>query len=202
MSAFVALLESLATMAGAKFASFVYVAQPSGPRLTVEVARHLLILGASTENLYRRDLETLAVLMPTLTGLQLAAAEKIRASRTESLDKGVGNNSAYTGADAYAPTAIKGVKVHLETGNLHISGLTMRKDVIVKANYRTVNSKPETIARQEVEAMLPSAKFRQFRLDGVTVAKLNGDTLEVSTATDIPSLIASGVLSGATTATV
>lgn len=202
MSAFVALLESLATMAGARFASFVYVAQPSGPRLTVEVARHLLILGASTENLYRRDLETLAVLMPTLTGLQLAAAEKIRASRTESLDKGVGNNSAYTGADAYAPTAIKGVKVHLETGNLHVSGLTMRKDVIVKANYRTVKSKPETIARQEVEAMLPSAKFRQFRLDGVTVAKLNGDTLEVSTATDIPSLIASGVLSGATTTTV
>ena len=202
MSAFVALLESLATMAGARFASFVYVAQPSGPRLTVEVARHLLILGASTENLYRRDLETLDAIAPTLTGLQVAAAAKIRASRTESLDKGVGNNSAYTGADAYAPTAIKGVKVHLETGNLHVSGLTMRKDVIVKATYRKVNSKPETIARQEVEAMLPSAKYRQFRLDGVTVAKLNGDTLEISTASDIPSLIASGILSGSTTTTV
>lgn len=198
MTAFVALLEALATMSGAKFASFVYVAQPSGPRLTVEVARHLLILGASTENLYRRDLETLEALEGTFTGLQIAAAARIRASREESLAKGVGNNSAYTGADAYAMTAIKGVKVHLETGNLHVSGLTMRKDVIVKATYRKVNSKPETIAKQEVEAMLPSAKYRQFRLDGVTVAKLNGDTLEISTESDVPSLIASGILSGST----
>jgi hypothetical protein len=175
------LLESLAGMKGAKFASFTYTAkaQKSGPRLTDETARHVVILGASTEELYKRDVVALVEMMPTLKGMELDAARKVLASRTESLVKGIGNNSAYTNADTYAPTAIAGVKVHRVTGQLHVTGLAISKVVLTAGEYRTVNSKPETIARQAVEARLPSAKFRQFSLDGVAVAKLNGETLEL-----------------------
>lgn len=173
------LLEALAGMRGAQFASFVYTAKASGPRLTEEVARHVIILGADTAALYRRDLETLAEIAPTLTGLEAEAAELIAESLRVSLAVGVGANPAYTAADAYSPTGVKGVKVHKVTGELHVTGLAIRKDVTTAATYRKVNSKPETLARRAVEARLPSAKFRQFKLSGVKVAKLNGETIEL-----------------------
>lgn len=173
------LLQALAGMEGARFASFIYTAKASGPRLTDETARHVLILGASTEALYRRDLEALAEIAPTLTGLEAEAAERIAESRRVSLALGVGENPAYTAADAYRPTAVRGVKVHNVTGELHVTGLAVRKDVLTPATYRTVKSKPETLARQAVEARLPSARFRQYKLSGVSVAKLNGETIEI-----------------------
>jgi hypothetical protein len=173
------LLEALAGMKGAQFASFVYTAKPSGPRLTEEKARHVIILGADTASLYRRDLEVLAEIAPTLTGLEADAAELIAESRRVSLAVGVGHNPAYTAEDAYTPTGVKGVKIHNVTGDYHVNGLAVRKDVEVAATYRPVKSKPETLARQAVEARLPSAKFRQFKLSGITTAKLNGDTIEL-----------------------
>lgn len=173
------LLEALAEMRGARFASFVYVAKPSGPRLTEETARHVVILGADTSALYRRDLQTLAEIAPSLSGLEADAAELIAESRRVSLAVGVGFNPAYTAADAYSMTGVQGVKVHNVTGELHVTGLAIRKDVVTAATYRTVKSKPETLARKAVEARLPSARFRQFKLSGVTVAKLNGETIEL-----------------------
>jgi len=173
------LLQNLAGMKGAKFASFVYTAKPSGPRLTEEKARHVLILGASTKSLYERDLEVLAEIAPTLKGLEADAAEIIAESRRVSLAVGIGHNPAYTGEDAYSATNIPGVKVHNVTGEIHVNGLVVRKDVITEATYRKVNSKPETLARKAVENMLPSSKFRQFKLSGITVAKLNGETIEM-----------------------
>lgn len=173
------LLEALAGMKGAQFASFVYTAKASGPRLTDEVARHVVILGADTAALYRRDLEALAEITPTLSGLEAAAAEIVAEARRVSLAVGVGNNPAYTAADAYAPTGVQGVKIHTETGELHVVGLAVRKDITTAATYRKVNSKPETLARRAVEARLPSARFRQFKLSGVSVAKLNGETIEL-----------------------
>lgn len=173
------LLEVLAASKGAKFASFVYTAKPSGARLTQETARHVVILGASTTALYRRDLEALAEIAPTLSGLEAEAAEKIAESRRVSLALGVGNNPDFNGADAYTQTDVKGVKIHNVTGELHVTGLVVRKDVSEAATYRPVKSKPETLARQAVEKLLPSSKFRQFKLSGIAVAKLNGETLEL-----------------------
>jgi hypothetical protein len=174
-----ALLELLAGMKGAKFASFVYTAKPSGPRLTVEVAKHVLVLGASTHSLYLRDLEALAVIAPSLTGLEAEAAELIAESRRVSLAVGVGHNPAFTGIDTYTPTGVNGVKSHNETGELYVNGLAVSKAIITVAEYRMVNSKPLTLARAAVEGRLPSSKFRQFKLSGITVAKLNGETLEL-----------------------
>ncbi len=173
------LLDALAGMKGAQFASFLYTAKASGPRLTEEVARHVVILGASTSALYLRDLEALAEIAPSLTGLEAEAAELIAESRRVSLAVGVGNNPDYAAIDAYTPTAVQGVKVHNVTGELHVTGLAVRKDVVTAATYRAVKSKPETLARRAVEERLPSARFRQFKLSGVTVAKLNGETLEL-----------------------
>jgi len=172
------LISGIAGIKGAKFVSFVYTAKGTG-----EVARHSLILGASTENLYERDLEALEALRPTLTGIALVACDELIASRRESLEKGVGNNSQYVhgaeNADTYAATGIKGLMIHKETGHLHVRALTHGKTVITPGTYKTVKSSEKTIAKNAISKELPSERIRQFDLGLVTRARLNGETLEL-----------------------
>lgn len=173
------LVAEIAAAQGAKFVSFVYTAKGTG-----EVARHSLILGASTENLYERDLAKLEEMRPTLTGIALVACDELIASRRESLEKGVGNNSQYVhgaeNADTYAPTAIKGLMIHKETGHLHVRALTHGKTVITPGVYKTVKSSEKTLAKKAISKDLPSERIRQFDLGRVSRARLNGETLELA----------------------
>jgi hypothetical protein len=59
---------------------------------------------------------------------------------------------------------IKGVKLHTATDTLHIYGLVVHKRLIIPGNYKTVNSKPLTIAKDKLRHLTPVGKFRQFRL--------------------------------------
>lgn len=160
-----------------QFASFTYTAEPGGPRLTPERARHTLVLGAELEPLYERDIEVLRELIPNLTGLYLEAAQRIKESREESLLKGIGNNSAATSAEAYIALDCPGLKVHVPTGNVHVMGLKVSKVVLIEGTYRTVNSKPLTLAKKKVGEMLPSSKLRQFNLGNETVVRIDGQIL-------------------------
>ena len=180
------LLEQLAKCKGAKFASLVYVAPAemnkaktkiSGPRMTPETARHIVILGAEITALYERDLQVLKEITPTLPSNLLEAAERVRLSREMSVARGVGNNPAYTCAGVYSETGVTGVKIHNGTGELYVRALSIRKDVITAAVYRAVDSSQETLDNNAVKALLPSVRYRQFTLSGVKVAKLNGETL-------------------------
>lgn len=162
-----------------QFASFTYDAQPGGSRLTREVARHVLVLGASFENLYEKDIEVLKGLIPNLDGLRLRAAEELLESRKESLDVGIGNNSRATSADAYITFEdCPGLKVHMGTGEVHVMGLKVSKVVLVEGTYRKVNSKPYTIAKNEIRKLLPSTRLRQYNLGNRTTVKIQGQTLE------------------------
>lgn len=175
------LIAAIKNGKGAKFASFTYVAKETG-----EKARHTLILGASTEVLYEKDVAVLEQMVPDLKGLSKEAAEAILASRKTSLKVGIGNNPDYTCAGVYVePDGLAGVKVHIVNGSLHVCGLQEAKVVLVKGVYKTVNSKPLTLAKQEISKSLPSNRFRQFRLDRVLDAKLNGDVLEIKTDADL-----------------
>lgn len=161
-----------------QFASFTYVAKPSGSRLTEEKARHVVLLGADLEELYRKDVEVLRALTPSLDGLRLQAAMQLLESREESLSKGIGENDAATSADSYITLDCPGLKVHLPTGNVHVMGLKVSKVVLVEANYRTVKSKPLTIEKDAVRKLLPSSRLRQFCLANETVVRINHQTLE------------------------
>lgn len=175
------LIAAIAKGKGAKFASFTYVAKETG-----EKARHTLILGASTEVLYEKDVAVLEQMVPDLTGLSLEAAEAILKSRRTSLKVGIGNNPDYTCAGVYVyPDGLAGVKVHVVDGSICIDGLQESKVVLVKGVYKTVNSKPLTLAKKEISKSLPSNRFRQFRLDRVLEAKMNGDVLEIKTEADL-----------------
>ncbi len=172
------LIEAINRGKGAKFASFTYRAKGTG-----ELAKVTIVLGASTESLYKRDLAALEIIHPTLTGLELEACAKIMASRRESLEKGIGNNSAYTNADTYVyPVGLSGIRVHKETGALYVNGLIVDKKVIEPGTYKEVKSRPLTLARNAIEKNLPSSKYRMYTLPNVLRAALNGEVLEFDVA--------------------
>ena len=184
MSAVAQLVDLIASGRGAKFASLTYRTESTG-----EVAKYSLILGASTEVLYRKDIALLTeMLAGDMPPMARAAAEKVLASRQKSLEVGIGNNPAYVHAPQNADTyyhasGIAGVKVHKDTGTIYVTALSEGKVVLVEGTPRkAVNSKPETIAKAQVERMLPSARFRQFKLHTVSRAALNNEVLELECA--------------------
>ncbi len=178
------ILDSLGKKLGATFASFTYQTKETG-----EVAKYNLVLGASTENLYKKDVVLLERMVKLLKGIKaqqhtILAAEELLASRNESLTKGIGNNDAYTNADTYYYVAgLNGVRVHKDTGVLYVSGLLNKKEVLIAGTPRKkVNSAPKTIAKKKIGYILPSGRYRLFVLPNVTRAALNGDVLELVTS--------------------
>lgn len=177
------MLQSMAKRTSASFATFVYTTKETG-----EVAKYSIILGADTHTLYEKDVKKLEKAIRWLKRINAAphviqAAEEVLASRTESLTKGVGNNSAYTNADTYDYIdGLPGVRIHKETGALYVSGLLNNKVVIQDgAPRKKVNSAPKTIAKKRLGYVLPSGRYRMFALPNVTRAAINGDVLELVT---------------------
>jgi hypothetical protein len=91
-----ALLDTLGNVRGVKFASFVYRAKE-----TDELARYTFFANVNLTNAYEADRDLLKSKLSDLTGIEKDAAIAILASLEESIEKGLGNNTAYThGKDA------------------------------------------------------------------------------------------------------
>lgn len=159
------------TAKGPRFASLTYTAKGSG-----EVARHTLRLGASIEAAYKKDLAKLRAKRDGLAGIEAEACDELIESLNESLTKGVGNNSAYTGADTYTHIA-KGVKVHKANGEIHLTGFSRQKAVLEAGTFKTVKSSAKTLAKNKLRKGLLSGKFRQFVLPHIASAKIQGNEL-------------------------
>lgn len=174
------LIEAIERGKGAKFASFTYRSKG-----TNELSKITVILGASTEELYKKDVILLQMMLDSneLKGLWLEAVKKIMESRQTSLIEGIGNNPAYTCKDCYVyPVGLlNGIHIHKETGEVYVTGLVTHKTVLESGEFKTVNHRPLTLAKKEVEAQLPSNKFRRYILPRVVKATLNGETLEFET---------------------
>lgn len=171
------LLKMLDGVTGVRFASLTY-----RTKATSEVARYVVLLGASLTNAYKGDLEKVEAALPTLTDpLDIQAANEMIASFRQSLDKGFGKNDAYTLKDVYAPTGIDGVFVNTNDDTLHLRNVFVVSKAVIAAGTprKPVNSKPLTIAKDKLKRSLGlrSNKLRQFVLDNVSIAKVNGDTI-------------------------
>jgi hypothetical protein len=171
------LFKMLQGVTGVQFASLTY-----RTKATDELARYTLLLGASVENAYAGDLQKVEDALPTLTdSLDVQAATEIINSLRQSLDKGIGNNDAYTLQGVYASTGIPGVFINTNDNALHLRNVFVQSKVVLQEGKprKPVNSKPLTIAKDKLKKMLGlrSNKLRQFALDNITKAKVNGDTI-------------------------
>lgn len=177
----IALLGSLASISGARFASFRYVAKGTGEDATYRVR-----LGVNVRNMYEKDAAFVRALVSDVVpgSLRWQAAKAILKSLEESLEKGIGNNSAYThGGDD--PTyvsldGVPGVKVHRENGSIHLLCVVDNKTVHTPGVYKVVNSADLTIEKNKIRKLLRTGKLRQFVLPNISRAALNGNVLELS----------------------
>lgn len=175
----VALLIAVITKnPGVQFARFLYETVKTG-----EVAEWTVILGASVESLYRKDVEQLKQMLKTLTGDDKLAAQDILDSREESLKYGIGTNDRYTQKNywIYPPNMERyGIRFHKDDGHFQICCLVKDKPVvhIPGLPQPKVNSAPFTIRRNNILYQLPSSGIRTLVLKNVAGIRANGHTLE------------------------
>ena len=160
---------------GAAFVSLDYTSKGTGER-----AVYLIQIGTSTERIYREDLATLENMLPTLDGLKLQAAQEIHSSLCVSLENGIGENPAYTKQGYYLPV-VKGVWFNPETGEVYVKGSLVSKRVVTPGTYKTVNSKPLTLAKKDIDKALKRSKIREFVVSGINTAKIAGYTVQPET---------------------
>ena len=146
-----------------------------------EVANYSIVFNMSYTNALKRSIATLEAM--TLTSdLDRQAREELLASYNKSLsnpEKVEDREPAYTYYVDSDGTPVGGVKLHISSNTLHIYGLVNAKRVLLPGSYKTVNSKPITIAKKKLSSQTSCGKFRQFRLTSANVDKISVENLSL-----------------------
>ena len=144
-----------------------------------EIANHLFNIGRSYEKAIQKDIETLRNLDLTtlnskhpLTLLEEARTELINAFLKPNENRSNGQKNAYL-------SILNGLKVHVETGFLYVWGFREQKTIIKAGTYKMVNSKPLTLAKDELRKLLQTNKFKNFKIKVGETIKGGGETLEL-----------------------
>ena len=176
MSKSLAVLQQLGSLEGVKLAEITY--RNKGDKT---LAKHTFRLGASIEKMYQDDIATIQSMLPTLQGIEYDAAIEVMKSLQESLQVGIGNNSAYTCAGVYVHIEdAQSCDAHKETGALYVVGESLSREVIEAGEpKKPVKSAPLTIAKNKIRHALKSDKIRRFKLTNVASASIYGDKIVV-----------------------
>jgi hypothetical protein len=176
--------NQFSTISGAKFVTVNgYESKKSG-----EVANHNINVNISVENAKVTDLETLK----NFPASQLnEIADNVGASKEDALraieelivsaERNLSNDRTAQSkgqTDAYASLG-KGLRLHLDTMEVYISGFANSKTVIVEGTYKTVNSKPKTLVKKAINKTLKMYKFRNFKLGQADTLSITGDTIQL-----------------------
>jgi hypothetical protein len=134
-----------------------------------EVADYNVVFNISYQNALKRSLEYLFS-FETSTKLELQAKEELIDSYTRSLNN-IQLKSIEARQDAYmhfidpeTDDYIKGIKIHIETGTLHLFALINYKRVITPGVYPVKNQRPLTVAKAKLSRLVPCGRFRQFKI--------------------------------------
>jgi len=180
------LINKFSSLKGASFVSLNgYVSASSG-----EVADVVINCGISVENAKKTDLNRLENCTPedlvnvsnasgiAVDTVKQAHAEML-ASAIKNLNPEISERSAQSQGqtDAYVQIA-PGLKLHKETLALHIFAMNISKKVIVKGEYKTVNSSAKTLAKKAIGKYLDlrSDKFRNYIIGNMDAVTILGDT--------------------------
>ena len=153
----------------ARFASFLYKNSKN------EVARYKIQLGFNYINLVEKSALQLELESENMQGQTLEAAKALLASFQKTIE---GNNSnpakaAYKPVNDQQGKMVQGVRLKQNDNSLQIYGLICSKVVIENGEPVKQSSNMKTILRSN----LPVGRFREFNLENVKVAKMDGDTL-------------------------
>lgn len=179
------LISSLNELKGARFIGVKnYIAKSSG-----EVADHVVNINVDYVKSKARDLEKLksltvndVMLIIKETGYSFETVNTAMYELLNSLEKAVNgevkSNQSKAQSDAYTKIA-NGVKVHNKTGQIYIYAMGVSKKVIVKGEYKKVNSSEKTLAKRAIERHcdFKSTKYRNYIVDLADMYAVNGEVI-------------------------
>lgn len=160
---------------GVSFFSVRYYENKDG-----EVSHYSINLGAKYGNAVAKDIEFLKTFDPTTMKWKSSMIDIVKA-QSELLNAFLNPSESRSNGqkDAYEQIIGNALKVHKDTGALYAYGYLKSKKVLIKTDYKTVNSSALTIAKDEIRKLLRTSKFRMFKLDQLAELKTNGKTLTV-----------------------
>lgn len=168
-----ALVQKIANQARkARFASFEYTTSKS------EKARYKIQLGFSYRNLLEKSVLELETSFDEMGDDTLEVAKGLLESFKKSLE---GQNTEYRKKDLYRPVkdsqgnVIEGLKYNQKENKLQVYGL-VRSKVVLEPGLE----KPErSSVRQAIRNSLPVGSFREFSLEGISLARIDGEILQL-----------------------
>lgn len=175
------LIETLATIRpSSTFLSIKgYTAATSG-----EKADHTICFHMSYQNALEKSIAALNEIVPA-DDIEAEAKAELLASYGKSLEK-VKSEPLEVVGDHYERIVLetngqplRGVKVHRESGELHIFGLAMGKTVLIPGTYKAVKSNPVTLAKAKLKKGLPVDRFRQFVIKPGSYEAIRVERMEV-----------------------
>lgn len=179
-----AIFDQFDSLKGAKFVGLNnYVSSTSG-----EVSNVVLNTNINTMNAKEKDLATLKAFKGTAKIAQkLGIDESIVCEGLTELIASAEKNltdektvSSQAQIDAYINLG-NGLRIHKEDFSLHVSGFVQSKKVLVEGVYKTVNSRPKTLAKNAIqkECKLRMLKYRTYKFKNLDALNVQGNHIVI-----------------------
>lgn len=151
---------------------------------TGEVANHVVNANFSYGNAVEKDLKALkgatdedvkAIADKGFTvDLVKMAIDKLRDAFIKNQNPETASAGSVAQSDAYVPIT-NSIKLHIETGKIHIYALAVSKQVLVEGEYKAVNSRELTLCQNAVKKYFDfsTAKYRNFIVDPAMLSGVN-----------------------------
>lgn len=147
-----------------------------------EIANYSIVFHMSYEQAVKKSLQMISE-YEAVGDLEIKAKNQLIESYQKSLDKMettpmeeiMDGYQHFRAEDGY----VKGVKLHLETGNLHLYGLLNKKSVKVPGTYKDKKSSELTLVKNRLSKNLPVSKFRQFTITADKVSCIRVQKIEL-----------------------
>lgn len=180
--------DGIENLNGAKFINLNGYINEAG-----EVANHNILVNINVMNAKKTDNEILhntnveviskkSAKTFALDIFNLALSEMIISS-----DKNISENKEDRTAQSQAQTDAyiqigKGLKLHKETGLIHIFGFKNKKKILTPGVYKPVNSSDKTLAKKEITKVLNlrSGKFHTFKIAQIESVNMENNTLNIN----------------------
>ena len=147
-----------------------------------EVSNYNIIFHMSYESALKRSIK---ILQDTVTDndMQAQAKQELLTSFNQSLLKVKTPieeiDDAYTRFFDTDGKYIKGVKMHTETGALHLYGLIVNKRILMPGMYPVDTRKTLTVIKDKLRESTPVGKFRQFKILPTQVDLISVENLKL-----------------------
>lgn len=167
------LIENFSNLVGTSFVGVnSYLAKTSG-----ELANHVILANFDYSKAVKKDIAKLenatALKLQAISekiGVDIATVNEAHKELLSAFVKNQSNDTKSAQSKAQSDLYVNicpAVRLNTETMKLHVYGLAISKQVIEKGTYKSVNSRPKTIAKNAIKKALnfSTSKFRNFIVD-------------------------------------